>query len=37
MLTDPKGKLTPGRTMVAGLAAGTVEAVIAVTPSETIK
>ncbi|RSH82012.1 uncharacterized protein EHS24_008216 [Apiotrichum porosum] len=37
MLRTDEGKLTPGRTMLAGLAAGTVEAVIAVTPSETIK
>lgn len=32
-----QGKLTPGRTMVAGLCAGVVEAAVAVTPSETIK
>lgn len=29
--------MTPGRTVLAGLAAGVVEAVVAVTPSETIK
>lgn len=34
---DENGKLTPGRTLLAGLAAGVVEAAVAVTPSETIK
>lgn len=29
--------MTPGRTMLAGLAAGVVEAIVAVTPSETVK
>jgi solute carrier family 25 citrate transporter 1 len=32
-----QGKLSPGRTMLAGLGAGIVEATVAVTPSETIK
>lgn len=32
-----QGKLSPGRTMLAGLGAGVVEATVAVTPSETIK
>jgi len=36
-LRDKDGKLSRVRTMLAGLAAGTVEATIAVTPSETIK
>ncbi|ORX37072.1 mitochondrial tricarboxylate transporter [Kockovaella imperatae] len=37
LLRDSNGKMTPGRTVLAGLAAGVVEATIAVTPSETIK
>ncbi|KAL7420952.1 hypothetical protein Q5752_004906 [Cryptotrichosporon argae] len=37
LLRGHDGKLTPARTVVAGLAAGVVEAVVAVTPSETIK
>ncbi|RSH90431.1 hypothetical protein EHS25_001036 [Saitozyma podzolica] len=37
VLRNPEGKLTPARTMLAGLCAGVVEAVVAVTPSETIK
>jgi len=37
LLQDDKGKLTPGRNVLAGLGAGTCEAIIAVTPSETIK
>ncbi|WVR04909.1 hypothetical protein IAU60_001921 [Kwoniella sp. DSM 27419] len=37
VLRPADGKLTPGRTMLAGLAAGVVEAAVAVTPSETIK
>lgn len=32
-----QGKLSAGRTMLAGLGAGIVEATVAVTPSETIK
>jgi len=37
LLEDENGKLTPGRNVLAGLGAGTCEAIIAVTPSETIK
>ena len=37
LLRDQDGKLSPGRTMLAGLGAGVVEATVAVTPSETIK
>jgi len=37
LLQDDKGKLTPFRNVLAGLGAGTCEAIIAVTPSETIK
>ncbi|KAF8591715.1 mitochondrial carrier [Ramaria rubella] len=37
LLADEQGKLTPGRNVLAGLGAGTCEAIIAVTPSETIK
>ncbi|KAK1924536.1 mitochondrial carrier domain-containing protein [Papiliotrema laurentii] len=37
VLRDDQGKLSPGRTLVAGLCAGVVEAAVAVTPSETIK
>jgi hypothetical protein len=29
--------MTPGRTVIAGMCAGAVEAIVAVTPSETIK
>ncbi|WVR08893.1 hypothetical protein IAU60_005952 [Kwoniella sp. DSM 27419] len=36
-LKDRNGHLTSGRTVVAGLLAGVAEAVVAVTPSETIK
>lgn len=36
-VANKKGKLSPGRTMLAGLGAGIVEAAVAVTPSETIK
>ncbi|GFZ50349.1 Tricarboxylate transport protein [Saitozyma sp. JCM 24511] len=36
-LRDPNGKLSPARTMLAGLCAGVIEAIVAVTPSETIK
>ncbi|OZJ04032.1 hypothetical protein BZG36_03576 [Bifiguratus adelaidae] len=36
-LRDSSGKLTPGRSVLAGLGAGVIEAVIAVTPTETIK
>jgi solute carrier family 25 citrate transporter 1 len=36
-IADGQGKLSPGRTMLAGLGAGIVEATVAVTPSETIK
>jgi len=37
MLKDSNNKLTPTRTMLAGLGAGMTEAVFAVTPMETIK
>src|SRR5687767_9452232 len=37
LLADEKGKLTMGRQFLAGMGAGTVEAVLAVTPMETIK
>ncbi|KAI9637767.1 citrate transporter [Dioszegia hungarica] len=37
VFADSNGKMTPGRTMLAGLAAGVVEAIVAVTPSETVK
>ncbi|EIW67639.1 hypothetical protein TREMEDRAFT_33282 [Tremella mesenterica DSM 1558] len=37
LLRDDEGKLSAPRSMLAGLAAGMAEAVIAVTPSETIK
>lgn len=37
MLADAEGKVSAPRSLVAGLGAGMVEAVIAVTPSETIK
>lgn len=36
-LLTRKGRLTAGRTVLAGLGAGVIEATIAVTPSETIK
>ena len=36
-LVDKDGKLTAPRSLLAGLGAGTTEAIIAVTPSETIK
>jgi solute carrier family 25 citrate transporter 1 len=35
--TDHQGRLTAPRSMLAGLGAGMMEAIIAVTPSETIK
>ncbi|ORX37237.1 putative mitochondrial inner membrane citrate transporter [Kockovaella imperatae] len=37
LLKDDEGKLTAPRSMLAGLGAGMMEAIIAVTPSETIK
>lgn len=37
LLRDEEGKLSAPRSMLAGLGAGMMEAVIAVTPSETIK
>ncbi|KII83663.1 hypothetical protein PLICRDRAFT_47143 [Plicaturopsis crispa FD-325 SS-3] len=37
MLADPEGKLSAPRSLVAGLGAGMMEAIFAVTPSETIK
>lgn len=37
LLADDEGKLSAPRSMLAGLGAGMMEAVIAVTPSETIK
>ncbi|KAK4685131.1 hypothetical protein P7C73_g5027, partial [Tremellales sp. Uapishka_1] len=37
LLKDDEGKLTAPRSMLAGLGAGLTEAIIAVTPSETIK
>ncbi|OXC57933.1 solute carrier family 25 (mitochondrial citrate transporter), member 1, partial [Cryptococcus neoformans MW-RSA852] len=37
LLKDDEGKLTAPRSMLAGLGAGMSEAIIAVTPSETIK
>lgn len=37
LLSDSQGKVTPGRSLLAGLGAGTMEAIFAVTPSETIK
>ncbi|KAH7882710.1 mitochondrial carrier domain-containing protein [Phlebopus sp. FC_14] len=37
LLADAEGKVSPPRSLVAGLGAGVVEAIIAVTPSETIK
>jgi len=37
MLADAEGKVSPPRSLLAGLMAGMVEAVVAVTPSETIK
>lgn len=37
MLKDDKGKLTSTRTMLAGLGAGITEAIVAVTPMETVK
>ncbi|KAK4058200.1 hypothetical protein OIO90_000939 [Microbotryomycetes sp. JL221] len=37
LLVDDRGKLTPARSMLAGLGAGVCEAIVAVTPSETIK
>ncbi|KAM0755058.1 citrate transporter [Meredithblackwellia eburnea MCA 4105] len=36
-LVDSEGKLSPGRSLLAGLGAGVTEAIFAVTPSETIK
>ncbi|KAF8633815.1 hypothetical protein AX15_001228 [Amanita polypyramis BW_CC] len=37
MLVDPQGKLSAPKSLLAGLGAGMMEAVFAVTPSETIK
>ena len=37
LLKDEEGRLSAPRSMLAGLGAGMMEAVIAVTPSETIK
>ncbi|RDB17609.1 putative mitochondrial carrier C19G12.05 [Hypsizygus marmoreus] len=37
MLADPQGKVSAPRSLLAGLGAGMMEAVFAVTPSETIK
>lgn len=37
LLADEKGKLTMGKQFLAGMGAGTVEAIFAVTPMETIK
>ncbi|KAH8093077.1 mitochondrial tricarboxylate transporter [Cristinia sonorae] len=37
MLADSEGKVSPARSLVAGLGAGIMEAIFAVTPSETIK
>ncbi|KAL4063359.1 mitochondrial carrier domain-containing protein [Scleroderma yunnanense] len=37
MLADAEGKVSPPRSLLAGLGAGMMEAIIAVTPSETIK
>ncbi|KAF8734638.1 hypothetical protein AX14_003271 [Amanita brunnescens Koide BX004] len=37
MLADPQGKVSAPRSLLAGLGAGMTEAIIAVTPSETIK
>lgn len=37
LLKDDEGKLSAPRSMLAGLGAGMMEAIIAVTPSETIK
>ncbi|GAA6023022.1 hypothetical protein JCM10207_002043 [Rhodosporidiobolus poonsookiae] len=36
-LRDSEGKISPGRTVLAGLAAGAIESIAAVTPSEAIK
>jgi solute carrier family 25 citrate transporter 1 len=36
-LADKQGKISPSRSLLAGLGAGVMEAVFAVTPSETIK
>ncbi|CAL1713763.1 unnamed protein product [Somion occarium] len=37
LLADKEGKVSPARSLVAGLGAGVMEALFAVTPSETIK
>jgi len=37
MLADEKGKLTMMKQFLAGVGAGTIEAIVAVTPMETIK
>jgi solute carrier family 25 (mitochondrial citrate transporter), member 1 len=37
MLADEKGKLTMLKQFLAGVGAGTIEAIVAVTPMETIK
>lgn len=36
-LADSEGKISPGRSLIAGMGAGACEALLAVTPSETIK
>lgn len=37
ILADESGKLSPGRGILAGMCAGIVESVVAVTPTERIK
>lgn len=37
LLMDENGKLSPARGMVAGMAAGAFESIIAVTPTERVK
>lgn len=37
LLVDSDGKLSPGRGILAGMVAGAVESVVAVTPTERIK
>lgn len=37
LLADDKGKLNMGQQFLAGMGAGTIEAILAVTPMETIK
>lgn len=36
-LRDSNGKITPVRTVLAGICAGAIESIVAVTPSESIK